>query len=180
MKSFKEIAILEALKIVKRASDKNNPQADKRQDNINKIHNTEMKDAQPVKNQIGDINGFPIVKSDHVHQVRSGEQNTRDAGIKDSIVVKSIKSAVKKGFSEKSGKTLITFMNKKSKKYNMMIAVYHSHAIVIVTIIQGEKENAKMYWTPNRKDHEKITTESYEYYNDINDINKIIQLGEID
>lgn len=174
MKRFQEFAILEALRIVKRASDKNNPQSDKRQDIIGNIHNKEMQDEVPVKNQIGDIDGFPIVKSDHVHQVRDGEQDTRDAGIKDSIIIKSIKSAVKKGFSSKTGKTLITFKNKKTKKYNMMIAVYHSNAIVIVTIIQGEKDNPKMYWTPNRKGHEKITTESYDYYSEIQEIDNII------
>jgi len=179
MKKFEEIAIIEALKIIKRASDKSNPESDKRQDNINKVHNMEIQDINQIKNQIGDIDTFPIVKSDHVYKVRDGEQITRDSGIKDSIIVKSIKSAVKKGFSKKSGKTLITFKDKKTKKYNMMIASYQTNAIVIITIIQGEKENAKMYWTPGRKNIEKITTENYEYYSEIKEIKKIIELEDI-
>jgi len=163
MKSFKEIAILEALRIVKRASDKNQPQLDKRQDILGKIHNSEIEDNKPVKNQIGDIDGFPVVKSKHVGMIRDGEQNPRDEGLRDAIIIRTLKKAIKKGFSRKTGKTLITYKNKKSKKYDMIVASWESNAIVIITVIQDSKDNPKQYFTPkHQKAGDKmITTESF-------------------
>ena len=110
MMSFKNSVLLEALRIVKKKQDDDN-----RQDLMRDIHNQEIEDAKPLKNQIGEINGLPVVKTEHTFQKREGEMNTRGEGIKDSILIKALKAGIKKGFSQKTGKTLITFKNKKQK-----------------------------------------------------------------
>jgi hypothetical protein len=155
MKTFKEIAIEEALKIVRRASDKPVQKSAKKQ--------KEVKTSKKASGKtIGDINGTKIVKSHHVSEIRDGELESRDGGLKDSVIIKAIKKAIKKGFSQKSPKTLITFKNKK-KLYDLLIVKWARNAIVIITIIQDNKNNPKLYYTPKRKSDGSalITTESF-------------------
>lgn len=157
--SFEQIVLREALKIIKKAG----ALPDKRQQITKDVHNTEIKDAEVYhQNSIGNINDFPIVKSKHVGITRDGETESRDSGVKDATIIKAIKKAIKKGFSKKSGKTLITFKNKK-KLYDMIIVAWENNAIVIITIIQGNRKNPKEYFTPARSKHTKITTESFGY-----------------
>ena len=165
MITFEEIALNEALKIVKRAADNIQPK---------------QPSALPTpkintSNSIGEIEGYPVVKSKHVHQVRQGELDARDSGVRDSILIKAIKKAIKKGFSKQSGKTLITFKNKK-KKYDMLVAKWENNAILIITVIQESKNNPKEFFTPKHKEETKITTESF----NILDIDKVIIVKDLD
>ena len=168
MKSFQELALLEVLKIIKKAN------------NISEPIKVPNEPSEPVeaKNSIGEINNIPVVKSKHTGIIRDGEQKPRDFGLRDAVIIKAIKKAIKKGFSRKTGKTLITYKNKQ-KKYDLLVASWESNAIVIITVIQDSKDNPKQYFTPkHQKAGDKmITTESLKIQ-EIQDIKNIIILEE--
>lgn len=160
MYEFRRLAMLEALRIIKKAGSK-------------PAIPTQSALVQ-VKNSIGEINDIPVVKSKHVGMIRDGEQQARDGGLRDAVVIKVLKKAIKKGFSKNSGKTLITYKDKKSKKYDMIVTSWERNAIVIITAIQDKKDNPKLYFTSKHREDTKITTESFE----IQDIEDIIILED--
>jgi hypothetical protein len=145
MKTFREIAQNEALKIVKK---KTTPAAPV---------------AKPEEIQI-DITYFDsvqIIRSKHTKETRNGQQVPRDDGLRDAVILKAIKKAWKKGLNPNT-KTMITYKNKK-KKYDMIVVdwVKRENKIILVTSIQDSKDAPKYYFGPKHKNDEKIMTESY-------------------
>ena len=108
---------------------------------------------------IGDIDGINVYKSIHAMQSRDEELVPRDYHLKDSVILKAIKKAIKKGFSPKSGKTMVTFKNK-DKKYDLLELDWRQNTITIITIIQSGKRNPKEYFTSRHSDETQITTEN--------------------
>jgi len=131
MKTFREIAIQEALKIVK----KNKPE------NID----------------ISYFDDCEIIRTNHTKKVRDRESSSRDNGLRDAVILKAVKKAWKKGLKQKT-KTMITYKNK-YKKYDMMVVEWDKKKIILVTSIQHSKDLPKYYFGPSHKDDAKIMTE---------------------
>jgi len=150
MKTFKEIALEEALRIVK----KNQPVTPQ---------NTPRETKKPFSAKI-DVSYFDsvkIIRTKHTKEVRDGELNARDNGLRDATILKAIKKAWKKGL-EPGVKTMITYKNKK-KKYDMIVIEWQKsqNKIILVTSIQDSYKTPKQYFTPSHKNDAKIMTESF-------------------
>jgi hypothetical protein len=152
MKKFREIAIEEALKIVKKG------------DSSMKIKKPLQRDRESKDNFIPkiDISYFDkvkIIKSKHIEEIRDGELLPRDEGLRDAVIIRVIKKAWKKGLSY--GKTMITYKNKK-KKYDMLVIDWKKNQdiIILVTSIQDSKKSPKQYFGPKHKDDNQIMTEA--------------------
>ena len=150
MKTFKEIAIEEGLKIVNKKADK-------------------------IKQDFSDIDisyfdNCEIIRTKHTKEIRDGELVPRDNGLRDAIILKTVKKAWKKGL-QPNKKTMITYKDKKSKKYDLLIIewLFSQNKIVLVTSIQDKKDMPKYYFGPKHKDDLKIMTE---------DIQKVINLED--
>jgi len=160
--TFKEYILQESLKIVnKRATT-----------NIIKPQNKprETKTTFVPKINISYFDKCKIIRTNHTKEIRDGEQNSRDDGLRDATILKAVKKAWKKGL--KPGvKTIITYKNKK-KTYDMIVIEWQKtqNKIILITAIQEGKKLARDYFTPSHKKDAKIMTENVQEMIEIDDI----------
>jgi len=147
IRTFKEIALEEALKIVKKKSDSEN----------SKPVGT---NAPEKRIDVSYFDSCQIIRTKHTKEVRNGQQVPRDDGLRDAIILKAVKKAWKKGL--KPGKTMVTYKNKK-KKYDMIVIDWNEreNKIILVTSIQDSKEQPKFYRTAKHQGEPFIMTENY-------------------
>jgi hypothetical protein len=147
MKTFRELAQNEALKIVKKK--------------------TEQNDIKPIskpetKIDISHFDDCKIIRTNHTKEVRNGQAVSRDDGLRDAIILKTIKKAWKKGLKPNT-KTMITYKvkSKKQKAYDMIVIEWKSQEkkIILITSIQDGKDAPKWYFGAKHKHDEKIMTE---------------------
>ena len=150
MKTFREYALSEALKIVKRASD--NP--------VKKPQSFSTKKKVKLPDSVSYFDNCEIIRTTHSKEIRDGELGPRDEGLKDALILKTVKKAWKKGLKPDT-KTIITYKNKK-KKYDLIVVEWKikENKIVIVTVIQDNNNSPKDYYTNKHKNDPKIMTEN--------------------
>ena len=141
IKTFKEIALEEALKIVKKKQEK------------------PTISSEPI--DISHFDECEIIRTKHTKETRAGQLVPRDDGLRDAIILKAVKKAWKKGLKPNT-KTMITYKNKK-KKYDMIVIEWKDKQkkIILVTSIRDGKDAPKYYFGPKHKNDEKIMTESH-------------------
>lgn len=137
MRTFRDIAIQEALKIVKKKG----------------------QEKEQRKIDISHFDECDIIRTKHTKEVRDGQDVPRDDGLRDAVILRVVKKAWKKGLQSDT-KTMVTYKNKK-KKYDMIVIEWKQKQkkIILVTSIQDGKESPKLYFTPKHKNDEKIMTE---------------------
>lgn len=147
MSSFKEILLSEALKIVKKSG------------SITPI--TPQNKSIEKKIDISYFDTVKIVRTSHTKEIRNGELVPRDEGLRDAVILKTVKKAWKKGLKPNT-KTIITYKNKK-KKYDMIVVDWQKsqNKLILVTTIQDNNKFPGMYFSQSRKNDAKIMTENF-------------------
>ena len=151
MKTFLELALLEMARNTRKF-------IDSRDAILDDIHKKEIHSKE--ERIVGDIDGTIVIKSIHSMQSRDNEMVHRDYNLKDSVIIKAIKKAIKKGLRVGTGPAMITFKNK-SKTYDLLVVDWRGPSIKIVTIIQGNRKSPKEYFTQKHSKDLQITTEDY-------------------
>lgn len=164
MKSFKTIALLEGLKIVKKQSD----------DNKETKQPTKKKSGyDPRKNPlyVGDVNGLPVVKSKHTQEIRPGEKKPRDRNIKDELILKVLNKMMATGEFKPNNNTMLIYKNTKGR-YDLLVVKQEGSTLLIITFIQERKKDPYDYFTNKRSRDQKIVVEAED------DIDNIIIVTE--
>lgn len=170
MENFRTFYLLEALRIVQKASD--------RQKSTDKIHNKEIKDTEISFSTdiIGKVNGKTVKKTKHMSQVRDGETLPRDHGISNDEILEVIEKVLKKPTFKKNTKTMVTYKNKKGK-YNLLVLTLEGNLISLITVIKGNYKSPYDYFTPKHKDALKIIIEKFQDSNiNLNETFNVIML----
>lgn len=155
MKDFRELLLLEALRIVKKKSDQPMETTIPTEPVIQKLSKSEE------KRLVGEPNEIPntfIIKSTHATEVRQGERFPRDYRVRDAVIVRTLKKAHKKGFNQKSGISMITYKNK-DKKYDVMVCHWIKNKIIIITMIQAGKESPNQFFSGKHKNKTRFMVE---------------------
>ncbi len=136
MLNFKQLFILsEALKIVKKASDtKELPKYD------DKLNKDKPFDDIGV---IGNVEGFEVVKTKHIKDVRSYETNARDAGMSNEFIIGLIKKFLKKEKNPK--KAYYHLFYKDGETYNDLVVFCDDTRISIITVMQHNRKSPEDY-----------------------------------
>lgn len=164
MKSFKVIALLEALKIVKKKTDS-------RDDIKTDIANKEISQAKKKKSgydprksplYVGDVNGLPVIKSKHTQEIRAGEKKSRDRNIKDELILKVLNKMMVTGEFKPNVSTMLIYKNTKGR-YDLLVVKQEKGVLLIITFIQERKKDPYDYFTNKRSRDQKIVVEEEEF-----------------
>lgn len=156
MKSFKSTALLEALKIVKRA-DRTDPYAGNAAQEPKKKKSGYDPRKSPL--YVGDVNGLPVVKSKHTQEIRAGEKKSRDRNIKDELILKVLNKMMATGEFKPNVATMLIYKNTKGR-FDLLVVKQEGNTLVIITFIQERKKDPYDYFTNKRSRDKKIVVES--------------------
>jgi hypothetical protein len=104
------------------------------------------------------FNTIKVIRTNHSKQNRGNSTKSRDNNLSNSTIIKVFKKAWKKGLYA-DDKTMITY--KQNNKYNMLVLSWDevNNKIILITNIEGYKNNPSLYFTKSHKDRSKILTE---------------------